>query len=994
MKLKKCVLLWLIGMLITLSTTALSACAEKEEFTGFLKGTLADVILDKDLEFCVKEYADIVTDSEYTIVVSKADGSWSKDITENMAWIPYEENIEHGAYKLIYTIQGGVHKGTYVYDFNFLVPKLKVAYTLEAEDLSCHVGDTLIYQEYFDSITINVDSYYDYSIRPDYVWIGEDEVNLTGTTQFTFERYSQHTFHFTVVTKDNQTYPIILCIKTALVTEEAKSFMSANNVVAYGYDEITSNMGITFDAGDSCCESDRQNLPYLSFKGNYGAGTYAKFDFTGNNLPKVAFFSSKIEHMLNDGTRGLYIGNGHWHGCKEWQDDSTAFTVYGPNKVSGGIFSTSADDVLWHDDGAEIAGAKLEKNPETKYQYLIGIAEAKDASQVAEDETPYCVVEALLYDRDTLETIYECSQKIESDKFVNGYFSGNIVVYANFGHETTFDKVYPLQTATSVYDLYEGGPKFGDAAVRHTYIGAVHQVSGYAPEMSEDYVLGYVSADKVSNELFYTDNNGAVKVNTANADFVDLSDQTSFTFPAIGKYIMYYQVPNRKRPSQLEITVSGVKLVDFENGIDTINVCEMSSEDVTINGVIDVSGNKMMSVSANWSTYIGVSAAYVQAVFADEKVSSLQFKLYTDKIFATNVDTGIALAWYFETDDTSNLKTNGITYTDEGDYLLINWTREGYNDWTEHIAQNTNKDKDVCQFLFRLGEDNGDGTATWSKADTFYLDDFTAYKEPQWLGEETAVILGETQEDYVVELGHGVTNVKLNGKEFLHGVVTGGVSFKKNLLVTGDNILSFNDANGDPYQYNVKCLPSKYDFEDGKNDVITAVESNDSANVVGAQGTTQNGVPATDSYTVKYDPGDLTFVMGIDARWIQAVMTQTNATGIQFKIYTEKSGMADIQSSGKSLTAFRLGSQTDSNLVVWSGWKMVKEGDYFVFKLTRAACESWLQQNENSSKPTNVMTVQIRLGVLDTDPSSKTYNKIVWGACDFVYIDDLEATLP
>lgn len=419
---------------------------DEDAFTGFLKGYLVDLKIGNT--FYVKDYVDVVNDSEYTIVLAKKDGSWSEDITSSR--VLETLGLAPGEYTITYTVLGGENEGTYVANFNLVVPQLQVGYNLKAENMEALLGSTLVFEEYLSTVEWDIQSYYDYTIRPDYVWIGEDgEEDLSGKTSFTFTEDKQHAFHFTVITEDEQTYPVMIPIDVVKVADSAKAFMSENNVVAYKYNEIDEDMGVHFKAGFSRA-GNRQDVGYFAFKGNYGVGNYVKVDFTGNNLPKVAFFANQVVGKLSDGSKGVYVANGHYTDRKSWQNDKNAFTVYGPNKVKENNFSTSASDVLWKESDAAIAGIKLEVSPDVKYTYYVGVKEAKDASQVSEGETPYMILEALLINRETQEIVYQCQQKIESTSFNAGYFSGNIILYANFGYETKFDKVYALQQATSI----------------------------------------------------------------------------------------------------------------------------------------------------------------------------------------------------------------------------------------------------------------------------------------------------------------------------------------------------------------------------------------------------------------------------------------------------------------------------------------------------------------------------------------------------------------
>lgn len=139
-------------------------------------------------------------------------------------------------------------------------------------------------------------------------------------------------------------------------------------------------------------------------------------------------------------------------------------------------------------------------------------------------------------------------------------------------------------------------------------------------------------------------------------------------------------------------------------------------------------GEKTLQLtSTGGSIYIGLDADYVHALFANEDVNVLKFHIYTP------YDLRQKLSWYYETASSGNQITTEISYMDKGDYLLIQFTRDGYERWSR---MNTYKDTDVLQFLFRFTRDAQDGETpstngidkdsqyVWIQPGTFYLDDF------------------------------------------------------------------------------------------------------------------------------------------------------------------------------------------------------------------------------------------------------------------------------
>jgi hypothetical protein len=182
--------------------------------------------------------------------------------------------------------------------------------------------------------------------------------------------------------------------------------------------------------------------------------------------------------------------------------------------------------------------------------------------------------------------------------------------------------------------------------------------------------------------------------------------------------------------------------LDFEDGnnyfvraMDAVNVDGVVRADVTTGH-----GNNCLKLTAtNGSVYLGLDADYVNAVFADEYVEGLQFKIYTP------FDLRQKLAWYYVSFKMENgvskmvghQITTNISYQDMGDYLLITLNRAAYETWK---LGNVYMDTDVMQFLFRFTRDlnagetptsGGQDTTTeykWIVPGTFYVDDICPIK--------------------------------------------------------------------------------------------------------------------------------------------------------------------------------------------------------------------------------------------------------------------------
>lgn len=212
---------------------------------------------------------------------------------------------------------------------------------------------------------------------------------------------------------------------------------------------------------------------------------------------------------------------------------------------------------------------------------------------------------------------------------------------------------------------------------------------------------------------------------------------------------MLYQNPGSHsvswRTTDNMLNVYTLKIVkdgalDFEDG-NNFFVREISNGGAVIKDVINATattgnGAKSLEVDGNRSSvYIGIDADFVHAAFASSSVKALELKIYTQW------DLRQKLAWYYQnyngTKVVGNQQTSYISYTDEGDYLLVKFTRDGYNKWKN---VNTYSDTDVLQLLFRFARDlQGDETPStsgqdkdtqyyWGRPGTFYLDDIRGVK--------------------------------------------------------------------------------------------------------------------------------------------------------------------------------------------------------------------------------------------------------------------------
>ena len=191
-------------------------------------------------------------------------------------------------------------------------------------------------------------------------------------------------------------------------------------------------------------------------------------------------------------------------------------------------------------------------------------------------------------------------------------------------------------------------------------------------------------------------------------------------------------------------------------------------------------------------------------------------------------------------------------------------------------------------------------------------------------------------------------------------------------------------------------MATKLHFDNGVNNYVTAVGSDDSVECVGPRTQAEESIAAaTATGTLKGDPGDWTLVLGFDADYLANVFADASVTDLEFKMYTELDGIANIQSNNSAVGApFKVSSTTNTSIEIWLGYTMTDMGDYLLMRLPRTLYTNWLSKHTDGTTAETAMSVQMRLGRLDTNEDSATYGKKVWGAYSHLYIDDVQGTSP
>ena len=248
------------------------------------------------------------------------------------------------------------------------------------------------------------------------------------------------------------------------MAKDSTEWMIENNITASGYQSVDAGRKIVLSPsthnGAENVPMHNPNVtstytPSVSFNGDYGIGDYAVFDFTGGNMPIIAFFQDEnattpfnLTKTVSTETKGLvfvngmYMPNGSIYGAGGAL--ANRMSVLGPY----GAVSIEADTAgvqLRHTiSNGQWPGAQNLANTSNHYRMIIGYSAGSTTSYT---------VRACVYNLDT-GAAYEFSESAGTKAYSDitlpeDYFSGKIALYSQFGKTTTLDKIYPVQEDTT-----------------------------------------------------------------------------------------------------------------------------------------------------------------------------------------------------------------------------------------------------------------------------------------------------------------------------------------------------------------------------------------------------------------------------------------------------------------------------------------------------------------------------------------------------------------
>ena len=238
-------------------------------------------------------------------------------------------------------------------------------------------------------------------------------------------------------------------VYTLTVVSTPKSGYTAYNTTAQGDAIVLGAGGI----GDGANYTKGQNnggyvnQAYLGIDGNFALNNYVVFDFTGKNMPEVAFFAKNYNNtMYAEGTdkQGIVVVTGitAWDGSQSDVNSNGTKVNYGfPYMIQ------DAADGAFTRGAAESSLARANLVDGTHYRVIMGFTGSGSAITLH-----WC-----LYNLDTATVVEE--KTIESWGFFSGSndkvgnmtlndLVGSIVLYGKFGTTCTIDKLHGVEAGT------------------------------------------------------------------------------------------------------------------------------------------------------------------------------------------------------------------------------------------------------------------------------------------------------------------------------------------------------------------------------------------------------------------------------------------------------------------------------------------------------------------------------------------------------------------
>lgn len=296
--------------------------------------------------------------------------------------------------------------------------------------------------------TLNVDDFVDTS-NANYVFYYVDEkgnkTDVLGTS-FSFEKEGYYTLYYN---SGNGLFGTKEIYVDGLVNGyRAHNVVESNGIITLKSDEDI--FGANYVGPN---DNDVINQSYLSLGDNYSFDDYAVFEFTGKNMPEIAFFAQNYNDSMYyqyGGKKGIVVANGItlYNGTTNYVlSQNTSVVITGPYMIYS-LEGVCSDD----GHGGMLAGiirdSKLARDnlqDGVQYRIIIGFS-YKSESMITLNYHLYNLTDNVLVEEMRVDTygVFDNSDPAFFDEKASSLF-GAIVLYGKFGTDCVIDKLYGVE---------------------------------------------------------------------------------------------------------------------------------------------------------------------------------------------------------------------------------------------------------------------------------------------------------------------------------------------------------------------------------------------------------------------------------------------------------------------------------------------------------------------------------------------------------------------
>ena len=320
---------------------------------------------------------------------------------------------------------------------------------------------------------------------------------------------------------------------TAVFQAAAKEGTQNNKVETtnYGQGLILGNGNI----GDSAHYSGSNNLSnpqvigtvnqsYFAFDGNYSFNDYVVFDFTGKNMPSIAFFANNYNESMyyqNGDKYGLVVLTGltTWEGAlyTEYNDsksvyDGKGLLVTGPymlhNTLNSGKNGVLGYQAISSNSGnaSNVALGRANLDDSKQYRVIMGMEAGNNAASVKIVYTLYNITDDEVVEQFSAETYNFFTTGFAKDgQTRDEYCQGSIVLYGHFGTTTTIDRLWGVYENTTMNDvLLKVLPTKGEAGEENKPVSTAPDYSKYTDKFDFYAYSAYSDGTyEIDDETYY-----------------------------------------------------------------------------------------------------------------------------------------------------------------------------------------------------------------------------------------------------------------------------------------------------------------------------------------------------------------------------------------------------------------------------------------------------------------------------------------------------------